>query len=263
MQPTQGYATGSITTQNLNPNSGVPTPGSFVALPLTAIYDTIALQVFGTWGAQALSLQATVDGVNWITYAGAQSLTNLNTGAQTANIAAGTQGVFQADVASFQGVRLTQLTAGMTGTAVVSIAGTSANGVTGLDTPVALGAGSALIGQVTPSTTKSQISLNSAATTNATSTKASAGAIYEISASNMTAAIKYLKLYNKASAPTVGTDVPVLTIPIPANGFVAVPFGELGKVFATGIAFAITGAQAIADTTALAAGDVQLHGTYI
>jgi hypothetical protein len=44
---------------------------------------------------------------------------------------------------------------------------------------------------------------------------------------------------------------------------VSYEFGANGKRFTTGIAFAITGAQAIADTTAVAAGDVQVHGSYI
>lgn len=111
--------------------------------------------------------------------------------------------------------------------------------------------------------TGSAISVTSAASTNASSQKTSAGSLFEISADNMTAAAKFVKLYNKASAPTVGTDVPVLTIPIPANGHVALAFGANGKRFTTGIAMAITGAQPVADTTATAAGDVHVHGTYI
>jgi hypothetical protein len=38
--------------------------------------------------------------------------------------------------------------------------------------------------------------------------KASAGQVYSLFVSNINAAVRYLKLYNKASAPTVGTDVP-------------------------------------------------------
>lgn len=115
----------------------------------------------------------------------------------------------------------------------------------------------------TPTTGTTQISLNSAASTNATSSKTTAGTLYEISATNMTATTKFLKLYNLATAPTVGTSVPILTLPIPANSEVCREFGALGKRFTTGIAFAITGAQPISDTTAVAAGDVQVHGTYI
>src|SRR4051812_15077088 len=43
----------------------------------------------------------------------------------------------------------------------------------------------------------------SAATTNATSVKGSAGTVYGIQAFNTSGATKFLKLYNKASAPTV------------------------------------------------------------
>ena len=60
--------------------------------------------------------------------------------------------------------------------------------------------------------------LTSAATTNATSVKTSGGTIYNIVASNTGAAAAYLKIYNKASAPTVGTDIPVHTCVIPAGG---------------------------------------------
>lgn len=260
MQPTQGFATGSITTQNLNPNSGVPTPGSFVLLPVGASYDTIALQVVGTYTG-ALSLQGTVDGVNWITFGGAQSLTNLNSGAQTATIASAVQGVFQADVASFQSVRLSALAA-VTGTAVVSIAGTSNNGITGLDTPVTISGTVATTTTATP-VSPTDFALTSAATTNATVVKATAGQLFEVTADNMTAAAKFLKLYRKATAPTVGTDVPILTIDIGANTHVAREFGAVGKKFLTGIVYALTGAQPVADTTALAAGDVHVHGSFI
>lgn len=97
---------------------------------------------------------------------------------------------------------------------------------------------------------------SAAATTNATSAKASAGTVYTIDAMNTTAAVKYLKLYNKASAPTVGTDTPVRTIALPpSNATYRIQFPS-GYYFSTGIAYALTGAAADADATALAAGDV-------
>ena len=104
--------------------------------------------------------------------------------------------------------------------------------------------------------------LTSTASTNATSVKASAGNVTELSLFNATAATVYLKLYNKASAPTVGTDVPIMTIPVAAGALYAAEFGRLGKRFATGIAFAITGAAAATDATAVAAG-AQLSMTYL
>ena len=104
--------------------------------------------------------------------------------------------------------------------------------------------------------------LVSAATTNATSTKASAGQLYGWVLSNTTAATKYFKLFNKASAPTVGTDTPYMTIPVPPNACVAVEFRS-GIKFSTGIAFAITGAVGDTDTTAVAAGDVVVTLLYV
>ena len=105
--------------------------------------------------------------------------------------------------------------------------------------------------------------INSAATTNATSVKASAGTVYSITVSNTAASPRYVKLYNKASAPTVGTDVPVLTIPVPAGGAVNIPFGATGHRFATGIALAITANAADSDTTAVGASEVKVATAYI
>lgn len=99
----------------------------------------------------------------------------------------------------------------------------------------------------------------SAATTNATSVKASAGNLYSMELSNTSAAVKFFKLYNKATAPTVGTDTPVHTILIPAGATLQLCWDMNPKRFSTGIAYAITGAKADTDATAVAADDV--HGS--
>lgn len=112
-------------------------------------------------------------------------------------------------------------------------------------------------------TTPTASNVNSAATTNATSVKTSAGSVYSITASNTGAAAAFLKLYNKASAPTVGTDVPVLTIPIPASSVQNIEFGTAGHRFTTGIALAITNLAADSDTTAIAASQVKVITAYI
>ena len=98
--------------------------------------------------------------------------------------------------------------------------------------------------------------LSSAATTNATLIKASAGRLFLINGRNNVASIRYLKFYNKASAPTVGTDVPVLTIALDASSRFEIDLNPYGQFFTTGIAFAITGALADNDTTAIAAADI-------
>lgn len=106
--------------------------------------------------------------------------------------------------------------------------------------------------------------LVSAATTNATSVKASAGQVGFIFAVNLNAAVRYLKLYNKASAPTVGTDTPIATLPIPASttgaGFVLPIPG--GVNFSTGIAYATTTGVADSDTAAVAANEILLFMGY-
>ena len=97
--------------------------------------------------------------------------------------------------------------------------------------------------------------LLSAATTNATSAKASAGQVYGWAFTNTGASARYVKLYNKASAPTVGTDIPTHVIAIPAGQHVDTDISG-GLPFATGIAFAVTGGYTDADTTAIGAGEV-------
>jgi hypothetical protein len=107
--------------------------------------------------------------------------------------------------------------------------------------------------------------LVSAATTNATSVKASAGTLYMVTASNVNAAARYLKLYNKASAPTVGTDTPVFTFIIPGNTAGAgtnIPIPNVGINFATGIAFALTTEATDAGSTGVALSEIVINLAY-
>lgn len=102
------------------------------------------------------------------------------------------------------------------------------------------------------STTHHAISAN---TTNATSVKGSAGTVHCLQVSNINAASRYLKLYNKATAPTVGTDTPVMTIMLPPNSNQVIPTGPYGIRFSTGIAYALTTGITVADTGAVAASE--------
>ena len=105
------------------------------------------------------------------------------------------------------------------------------------------------------STTSVSRIVSAAASTNATSAKASAGTIMQIIGYNAAAALRYLKIYDKASAPTVGTDTPILTIPLPAAAGFVIDFA-FGFRLNTGIAYALTTGAADADTGALTAADV-------
>lgn len=130
---------------------------------------------------------------------------------------------------------------------------------------LAASAGTA-IGAVTESTSttggSTSFTLISAATTNATSVKTSAGTLYTLHAYNNGTGVAYLKLFNKASAPTVGTDTAVMTIMLPASGGATIPIPPQGIAFGTGIAYCVTGGGATSDTTAVAATQVFVNGSY-
>ena len=104
--------------------------------------------------------------------------------------------------------------------------------------------------------------LNSSASTNGTVVKGSAGTLYAISASNINAAKRYLKIYNSTTV-TVGTTIPVMTVAIPADGFVNLNFGSTGHRFTTGICIALTTGATDADTGVVAANEIKVTTTYI
>ena len=114
----------------------------------------------------------------------------------------------------------------------------------------------------TPATPTASL-VNSAATTNSTLVKNAAGTLYGMVISNTGAAAAFVKLYNLATAPVVGTSAVVLTIPVPAGGTVSINWGPLGMRFGTGIGLAITNLAPDADTTAVALGQVKVATSFI
>ena len=105
--------------------------------------------------------------------------------------------------------------------------------------------------------------LNSAATTNGALILAGTSNVSSFYATNEGATAAYIKLYNKATAPTVGTDVPEMTIPVPAAvsgvpGVATIPIGFHGFRFALGLGIAITRNAVHTDTTAIGAGEVKV-----
>lgn len=127
---------------------------------------------------------------------------------------------------------------------------------------IVLAAGSNLIGRAvadasaaTGGIASTSRIVSAAASTNATSAKASAGRVYAIQGYNAATSVRYLKIYNKASAPTVGSDTPVKTLALPPSCGFAFDWPN-GYSFATGIAYALTTGSADADTGALTSGDV-------
>ena len=103
--------------------------------------------------------------------------------------------------------------------------------------------------------------LISAATTNATLVKNSAGAIGLIQISNNSASPRFFKLYNLTTAPTVGTSTPIMTVLVGAGQTVFVA-GNSPIRCGTGISYAITGGMPVADTTAIGLNEVSVSMFY-
>lgn len=94
----------------------------------------------------------------------------------------------------------------------------------------------------------------SLASNNATNVLTKQGFLNGGMALNTNATIAYLKFYNKATAPTCGTDTPVWTVPLPQN--VPVPIPPISVNFGTGLGFCITGGIADSDNTNATTGIV-------
>lgn len=97
----------------------------------------------------------------------------------------------------------------------------------------------------------------SAATTNSTIVRATAASkLYGFNFTNTGATVRYVKFYNKLTAPTVGTDVPSFTVAVPAGQTVNVINTVPLSNFSAGIGMAVTGGYADNDVAAIGAGEV-------
>jgi hypothetical protein len=115
------------------------------------------------------------------------------------------------------------------------------------------------IGQAgTPTPPGTPYFVNSAASTNGALILTGTSGLQAFYASNIGASDAFVKLYNKATAPTVGTDVPEMVIRVPATGQVELTPGFNGYRFPLGLGIAITALAADTDTTAVAAGQVKV-----
>ena len=96
--------------------------------------------------------------------------------------------------------------------------------------------------------------LVAASGTNAHVVKAGAGVLTGWFMSNEAGYAVYVKLYDKATTPNVGVDVPVQTIQVQAGQPVPFPFGS-GITYNNGIAVAITLGMADGNAVGVGAGD--------
>lgn len=233
------FSTGdiTITAQNLVP-TGAATAGSAAAFFGFTGQGTFMFQISGTWTGK-LTAQGTING-NTTVWNNLVGLIDLQTNTPIDAIPSGGVGFYAINAPGVYNIRLTALGA-QTGTATIK------------------GRGSVTGGYVTTlPVTPTPFSLSSAASTNSTLIKALPGTMFGITVSNSGAAAAFLKLYNLATAPVVGSTVPVLTIPIPASGLANPYLGNLGHRFTAGIGLAITNLVADTDTTAVTANQVKV-----
>lgn len=103
--------------------------------------------------------------------------------------------------------------------------------------------------------------IQSAGSTNATSKVVGPCSLEILELTNFAAYAVFFKIYDKASAPTVGTDIPIITIPVPATSNVGKSWLK-GLSFNNGYAYAITKLLADSDTTAVLANDLKVYSEH-
>lgn len=191
------------------------------------------VQLLGTVGGATVAIQGSLDGTNWVTLIEFTAL-----GLKV--IPAGP-------------LYLRPLVVGGSGTSVtvllMSRRSPLAESLTGASGALAPGATAAAGG--IPSTARL---LSAAGSVNATNVKASAGRIYSIQGQNVSANARWLKLYDKATAPS-DADTPRKSIILPGGTAFALDWA-VGLSFANGIGYRLTTGSADNDTGALTAGDV-------
>lgn len=256
-----GGSAGAWTIQEVTGTNGLPVNVlntslaiTAAALPLPTGAATAAKQpAIGTAGTASADV-LTVQGIASMTAikTDGSGVTQPVSGTVTANAGTGSFTVAQATAAN--------LNATVTGTVTSNIGTTNGlaldatlTGGTQKTIPVA-----GTTGGATP------YHLVSAASNNATSVKASAGTVYDVQCFNTNASPRYLKFYDKATAPAPATDVPVKVIMMPGNasGAGATAAFPVGVNFANGIAIAIVTGIADNDNTAVGASDCVISFDY-
>lgn len=143
-------------------------------------------------------------------------------------------------------------------------AGTNNIGDVDVLTLPALPAGTNVVGQVNvaPQTSGglTVYHLVSAATTNATVVKASAGQLYGYYLYNSNASARKVAFHNTALAPTAGASI-YFTVVVPGSSAANVEFTN-GLVFSTGIAITTVTDLTDAGTTAVALNDLNINLFY-
>lgn len=96
---------------------------------------------------------------------------------------------------------------------------------------------------------------------NASLVKASSGTLFGAVCYNTSSLPRYIKFYNKATAPTVGTDVPMASYYINPQDSFDIPL-PAPMLFSTGISVAFTSFSSDSDSTAIGAGEIMGLNVY-
>ncbi|MCV7255710.1 hypothetical protein H7J86_26445 [Mycobacterium hackensackense] len=212
-------------------------------------YRSFYVQVTGTAGitAGAIVFEGSNDGVtNWVVlpYVDGAAATG-NATAAGVTIAAGTTRFLQGAIPyRYFRVRISTAFTGAGGS-ISAIATLSPAPYVwpivqvGQPTPANLNA----TAQLAPRGSGGNSAFSAAVTNAAAAIKAGPGQIYAYELHNPNAAIAYVGFFNKAAAGVVlGTDVPLFTIPVPANQRIGLPL-DVGVAFGTAVSVAATTAR--------------------
>lgn len=209
-------------------------------------FRSINFQITGTW-VGTISFQVSNDNTNWNSLSVMVSTIGTSFSSNTTS-----NGCWFGSLGGFNFVRV-RFTAYTSGTATVTgflLREVIAQGAATSGATITIAGSATAPGN-------SITTINSAASTNATVVKNTAGNLYSISAMNTSASTKFVRIYSKSTTPTVGTDVPIMVIAIPATSSKEITYTPALRI-GSGIGVAITGGAAATDSTAVAAGDVQL-----
>lgn len=224
-------------------------------------WANVALQVSGTYTTATTTFQITLDGTNWVSTEGVNTATGVSSASATAN------GIYLVNCAGAERFRANLTTIVGTSQTVVargtpfdgSVAGLGAAGETVTANQGAAGATWPVAPQAT---TTGGTTLFQNISTGVTGVVIVAGVhqLYLLDCSNSDSAAVYVKVYDKATAPTQA-DTPLLTTLVPAAGGRVIPIA-VGSVFTLGIAVRASGAAAVADTTTPTANTCHVSGAY-
>lgn len=234
--------------------------GQSVAVPIGA-YNGAVFAWWGTFAGIALAFEAAYEPslANWIAISALPAAGGAPVTTISGQNAANAYEVYAPGALAVR-IRATSFSSGAMNVRAVPVAMMQDIAPALSGGSVTVGSGAVTVAGQTTSTNGGLTLVNrlasAAASVNATVAKASAGRLYKIYGYNAATSVRYLKFYNKTSAPAVGTDTPVVTIPLSPSREFDIDLGVIGQYFSSGISYGLTTGSADTDTGALTAGDV-------